>query len=297
MINITDLRGLVLRSTKIEEAVEFYETLWGLKKIDSWQGDNAFFEATGDESFVLGLVPDNQRGIETIRFALGSPEDVDNSFAELKKNGQQPLDEPGSLSIPGEYYGFHLQDLDGTKIELSATTTTTTTKTNNREDPFAPQRLSHLVVNSPDNVALRDFYINCLGLKLADWYKGDLFFFLRCNQQHHVLGVERSDNSSLNHVAFHVEDLDTMMRRIGVMANAGHKPVWGPGRHGPGNNCFCYFEGPDGFVLEFTSELIEVTDGEEWTPKEWIPGPESANVWGTGGRTEQAIKLMSGKED
>ena len=294
MINITDLRGLVLRSTKIEEAVDFYENLWGLKKIDSWQSDSAFFEATGDEDFVLGLVPDNQRGIETIRFALSSPEDVDSSFAELKKNGQQPLDEPDSLSIPGEYYGFHLQDLDGTKIELSATTTT---KTNNREDPFAPQRLSHLVVNSPDNVALKDFYINCLGVKLADWYKDDLFFFLRCNQQHHVLGVERSDNSSLNHVAFHVEDLDTMMGRIGVMANAGHKPVWGPGRHGPGNNCFCYFEGPDGFVLEFTSELIEVTDGEEWTPKEWVPGPENANVWGTGGRPEQAIKLMSGKED
>ena len=124
MINITDLRGLVLKSTKIEEAVEFYESLWGLKNIDSWQGNSAFFEATGDEGFILGLVPDNQRGIETIRFALGSPEDVDVSFAELKASGQKLLDAPDKLPIPGEYYGFHLQDLDGTKIELSATTTT-----------------------------------------------------------------------------------------------------------------------------------------------------------------------------
>ena len=293
MINITNLRGLILKSTKIEEAVEFYETLWGLKKIDSNQGNSAFFEATGDEGFILGLVPDRQRGIETIRFALGSPEDVDNSFAELKASGQKLLDKPDKLPIPGEYYGFHLQDLDGTTIELSATTKT---NKNKEKDPFAPQRLSHLVLNSPDNVALKDFYINCLGLKLADWYKNDLFFFLRCNQQHHVLGVENSDNSSLNHVAFHVEDLDAMMRRIGVMSNAGYEPLWGPGRHGPGDNCFCYFEGPDSFVLEFTSELIEVPDGEEWTPKEWIPGPENANVWGTGGRTEKAIKLMAGKE-
>ena len=286
MINITNLRGLILKSTKIEEAVEFYETLWGLKKIDSNQGNSAFFEATGDEGFILGLVPDSQRGIETIRFALGSPEDVDNSFAELKASGQKLLDNPDKLPIPGEYYGFHLQDLDGTTIELSATTKT---NKNKEKDPFAPQRLSHLVLNSPDNVALKDFYINCLGLKLADWYKNDLFFFLRCNQQHHVLGVENSDNSSLNHVAFHVEVLDAMMRRIGVMSNAGYEPLWGPGRHGPGDNCFCYFEGPDSFVLEFTSELIEVPDGEEWTPKEWIPGPENANVWGTGGRTEKAI--------
>ncbi len=293
MINITNLRGLILKSTKIEEAVEFYETLWGLKKIDSKQGNNVFFEATGDEGFILGLVPENQHGIETIRFALESPQEVDNSFAELKASGQKLLDKPHKLAIPGGYYGFHLLDLDGTKIELSATTKT---NKNKEKDPFAPQRLSHLVLNSPDNVALKDFYINCLGLKLADWYKNDLFFFLRCNQQHHVLGVEKSDNSSLNHVAFHVEDLDAMMRRIGVMANAGHEPLWGPGRHGPGDNCFCYFEGPDSFVLEFTSELIEISDGDEWTPKEWIPGPENANVWGTGGRTEKAIKLMSGKE-
>ena len=293
MINITNLRGLILKSTKIEEATEFYETLWGLKKIDSQQGNSAFFEATGDEEFILGLVPDNRRGIETIRFALASPEEVDSSFAELKASGQKLLDKPDMLSIPGEYYGFHLQDLDGTKIELSASNKN---QKNKEKDPFSPQRLSHLVLNSPDNVVLTDFYINCLGLKLADWYKGDLFFFLRCNQQHHVLGIERSDNSSLNHVAFHVEDLDAMMRRIGVMTNAGHKPLWGPGRHGPGGNCFCYFEGPDSFVLELTSELIEVPKDEDWTPKEWIPGPENANVWGTGGRTEQAIKLMAGKE-
>ena len=70
MINITDLRGLILKSTKIEEAIEFYETLWGLKRVASWEGDGAFFEATGDEGFILGLVPDKQRGIETIRFAL-----------------------------------------------------------------------------------------------------------------------------------------------------------------------------------------------------------------------------------
>jgi len=293
MINITNLRGLILKSTKIEEAIEFYETLWGLKIIESQQSNGVFFEATGDEGFIFGLVPDKQRGIQTIRFALESHEEVDNSFSELKASGQKLLDKPDLLPIPGEYYGFHLEDLDGTKIELSAANKI---NKNKEKDPYAPQRLSHLVLNSPDNVALKDFYINCLDLKLADWYKGDLFFFLRCNQQHHVLGVERSDNSSLNHVAFHVEDLDAMMRRIGVMTNAGHKPLWGPGRHGPGGNCFCYFEGPDSFVLELTSELIEVTDDQEWIPKEWTPGPENANVWGTGGRTEQAIKLMSGKE-
>ncbi|GIT37743.1 MAG: hypothetical protein Ct9H300mP6_16110 [Gammaproteobacteria bacterium] len=51
MINITNLRGLILKSTKIEEAFEFYETLWGLKKIDPKQGKNVFFEATGERVY------------------------------------------------------------------------------------------------------------------------------------------------------------------------------------------------------------------------------------------------------
>ena len=100
MINITDLRGLVLKSTKIEEAVEFYESLWGLKNIDSWQGNSAFFEATGDEGFILGLVPDNQRGLETIRFALGSPADVDASFSSLKARCPHLLVAPYKLPLP-----------------------------------------------------------------------------------------------------------------------------------------------------------------------------------------------------
>ena len=148
MINITDLRGLGLKRTIIETAVEFYESLWDANNMAAWQGNSAFFEATGEEGFILGLVPDNQRGIETIRFALESPEDVDTSFAELKASGQKLLDEPDRLPIPGEYYGFHLQDLDGTKIELSATTTT---KKNKREDPFAPQPSRHHFVHSHDN--------------------------------------------------------------------------------------------------------------------------------------------------
>jgi len=69
--------------------------------------------------------------------------------------------------------------------------------------------------------------------------------------------------------------------------------LWGPGRHGPGGNCFCYFEDPVGYVVEVTSELIYIPEGKEWLPREWKFAPENANVWLTGGRTERAIKLMS----
>lgn len=286
-----DLRGIILQSTDIERSVEFYQHLWSLELIESTAGKGVFFKASGDEPFVLGLESGPSRGIVSLRFAMESSVAIDAAYEALRKRNVTVLDKPDLLSVPGDYYGFRILDRDGTTIELSATSEESANQSN---EQFVPERLSHIVINSPDNVALRDFYIDQLGFQLADWYKGDLLFFLRCNQQHHCLGIEKADNSSLNHVAFHVADLDAMMRNVGRMVSAGHEPLWGPGRHGPGGNCFCYFEDPDGYVVEFTSEIIQIPDGEVWTPKEWIPGPENANVWGTGGRTERAIKLMAG---
>ena len=66
------------------------------------------------------------------------------------------------------------------------------------------------------------------------------------------------------------------MRGIGRLRDAGYPPVWGPGRHGPGNNVFGYFVGPHGGVIEYTAEVEEVGDDykvggpEDW---KWPRGP------------------------
>ena len=291
MIDIKGLRGLTLLSTNLERSADFYERLWGLERLNSGDLPGVYFRGSGSEPCILGFEPGERRGVAALRLALESPAAVERAYAELGEAGVARLDEPGPLPVPGDYYGFHFSDADGNRVELSALAGSAAA---DADRPFVPQRLSHLVFNSPDNRAQLRFYTEVLGLSLADWYAGDIFFFLRCNSQHHIFGLERGDNVSLNHVAFHVQDLDAMMRFVGHMSNGGYEPLWGPGRHGPGGNCFCYYEDPEGYVVEVTSELIEIPEGEEWVPKEWTPGPDNANVWGTGGRTDRAIKLMSG---
>ena len=291
MGKVTDLRALILKTPDLEASIEFYEECWGLQRIEHPASDTVFFKGTGGEPFIFGLEAANQRGIAVVQLKLDSAATVDTIYENLKSAGVKTLQSPGTLPLPGDYYGFRFLDPDGTPVEISALGYDAAL--NSRTAGFLPQRLSHLVLNSPDNKALRDFYIQHLGFELADWYEKDILFFLRCNQQHHCIGLERCDNSSLNHVAFLLEDLDAMMRFIGRMANMGFEPLWGPGRHAPGGNCFCYFEDPAGYVVEVTAELICIADGEEWNPREWKLGPENANVWLTGGRTERAIQLMS----
>ena len=65
-----------------------------------------------------------------------------------------------------------------------------------------------------------------------------------------------------------------------LRAVRGRKCIWGPSRHGPGNNQFLYFHDEDGAMIECCSELAQMQrDGYE--PKDWgrcTPG--TINQWG-----------------
>jgi hypothetical protein len=62
-------------------------------------------------------------------------------------------------------------------------------------------------------------------------------------------------------------------------AAAGAPLVYGPGRHGPGNNHFIYFKDPDGFLLECCSDLAQVGPGSSYElGRKWTVG--QTNLWG-----------------
>ena len=75
--------------------------------------------------------------------------------------------------------------------------------------------------------------------------------------------------------------MDAVMRGIGRLRDAGHEPVWGPGRHGPGNNVFGYFIAPYGGIVEYTAEVSEVDENYKvGTPEDWKWPPGRIDHWG-----------------
>src|SRR5262245_48341465 len=50
------------------------------------------------------------------------------------------------------------------------------------------------------------------------------------------------------------------MPGAGRMRDHGYPIEWGVGRHGPGNNVFAYFAGPEEFPIELTGELLQIDD-------------------------------------
>jgi catechol 2,3-dioxygenase-like lactoylglutathione lyase family enzyme len=161
-----------------------------------------------------------------------------------------------------------------------------------------PKSISHVVFNTGDLTRTRDFYQTVLGFKVSDWVQ-DFFCFMRTGRTHHILAFAQSRHSSLNHVSFEVRGLDEFMRATGSMMRRGHEPVWGPGRHGAGDNTFSYFRDPTtGFVMEYTTALQQIDDEHGWTPKVYSTSDEDTDQWGTSNPFDEVVlTTMHGQAD
>ena len=147
------------------------------------------------------------------------------------------------------------------------------------KDADKPIQLTHAVINSLDVEASERFAVEKLGFKVSD--RTGHMRFLRCNRKHHCVAYAKAQIASLNHIAFEMRDLDAVMRGITRLREAGYESVWGPGRHGPGNNVFGYFIAPYGGVIEYTAEVSEVGDDYRvGAPEDWKWPPGRMDHWG-----------------
>jgi catechol 2,3-dioxygenase len=120
--------------------------------------------------------------------------------------------------------------------------------------------------------------------------------FMRCNSDHHSIALADSDVDTLNHIAFVMPDLDAVMRGAGRMSDAGWPIEWGVGRHGPGNNVFSYFVGPDDYVIEYTADVLQVDDGyKTGGPADWTWPPGRFDQWGVSKPPSDRIKQAQKK--
>jgi hypothetical protein len=91
--------------------------------------------------------------------------------------------------------------------------------------------------------------------------------------------------------------IDHFMRGIGSLKHHGITPLWGPGRHGPGNNTFSYFADPAGLVCEYTSDVAQVEE-DQWLCRVWRRVPELSDLWGTAGPPSKQVRThMAGIAD
>lgn len=141
--------------------------------------------------------------------------------------------------------------------------------------------LQHITFGSTDLEPMEKFYAGTLGMALSDRVKDGTgrmtTCFVRSTHEHHTVGMFLKPEAGLDHHSYEAGEWTTI-RDWGDHLGALHEPiVWGPGRHGPGNNLFIFIKDPDGNMIEISAEIEYVRDRPV---QEWKHEPYTLNSWG-----------------
>ncbi|MGZ8311143.1 MAG: VOC family protein [Allosphingosinicella sp.] len=278
MARVSEIRYVGYGVPDLEAERAFYRDKWGLREVGEKDG-MIYFAAEGhDELYVVRLRASEMKRVDVIALAADSRTDVDVLAGKVKAAGARIIFEPKELEQLGGGYGFRFFSPDGLPFEISSDVERGTAREMQRWEGI-PQKISHIVLHSPDHRAATQFFIDVLGFRLSDWL-GDFMSFLRCNEWHHRIAFLPGP-PCLNHVAYDMLGVDDMMRGISRLRKQDVEIKWGPGRHTAGNNTFSYFVTPNSFAVEYTSELEQV-DEATWEAKVYTPAPQVMDQWGIG---------------
>ena len=256
-------------------SAKFYTDVWGLTQVLE-RGSSIYLRATGPFHHVIALHKRATPALLRVDITARDKAAVEAAHAQVKAAGVREIEAPATITEPGGGYGFTFKDPEGRVLRIL---TGDARHADGAEKPDLPSKITHVVLNSPDRAGICDFYGKALGFKVVDRTK--FMSFLRCNEEHHSLAFAQGDAATLNHVAFLMKDLESVMRGAGRLKDKGYPIDWGVGRHGPGNNVFAYFVGPDNVCVEYTSEVQHIDDSYKvGGPEDWTWPPGRMDRWG-----------------
>ena len=277
------LRSVDLGFSDPDRALRFFTEVWNLAPVGESAGVH-YLRATGAFHHILTIRHSAQP--ELLRMVLDAADHdaVDALHAQVLAHGLKTVDPPGTLRQPHGAYGFGFKDPEGRNIAIVCGVKD---HADGADKPDRPRKLSHVNVNCGDSDATLACYCHALGFTLTDTTAR--LRFLSCNSDHHSMVLGFTGGATLNHIAFEMPDLDSVMRGAGRMRDDGRAIEWGPGRHGPGNNVFCYFLGPEDMPLELTAEMQQIDASHRAkTPEQWRWLPGRLDHWGiTAGPSER----------
>jgi catechol 2,3-dioxygenase-like lactoylglutathione lyase family enzyme len=270
---VRGVRSVELVASNLDEASRFYETVWGLQSVGGGN-DAKYFRGTAGYHHIIGLHRGARPAVVRIVFDVADRAAVDALHRTVAASGvaaSKPDAWPGAEGG----YGFGCKDPDGRNL---AFVTGGADHADTAERPDKPSKIVHVNLNARDYDASLKFFTGTLGFRVVD--ENAPLSFLHCaNTDHCSIVLAKTDLPTLNHIAFAMPEFDSVMRGMGRMKDNGYPIEWGPGRHGPGNNVFAYFCGPDEVPLEYAAEVLQIDDSYQ---------PRGTDYWRfTPGRTEQ----------
>ena len=141
--------------------------------------------------------------------------------------------------------------------------------------------MGHAVIGVKNYKECFDFYVNTLGFRVSDTFKG-FIAFLHCNPRHHSLALVDTDEPGLRHIMLETRTIDDVGTAMDIAQKRGELTRT-LGRHTNDKAVSFYIETPGGWEIEYGWSGQQVDD-EVWIVRQ-LAGPTS--LWGhelVGGR-------------
>lgn len=274
MIRLVGLGHVGLRVRDLDMAVRFYCDVVGLSVIG---GDGAQARlALAGAGHCLSLLAEKGPPLHHVAFALRPDQKVGRAAEELRAAGVDVLE--GAAEPGGHGEAIRCRDPDGYVLELLGTPPDATEAAAGRR--LRPDRLQHVVLQTLEAERAAAFYSEKLGFRVSDWM-GRKFVWLRCGTDHHDLAIVYGEAPGMDHVAYEITGWDEIKAWCDFLARGGVQLLWGPGRHGPGNNLFVMFPDPEGNRIELSCEMEQFYDDcARYHPRDWTDVATAINLWG-----------------
>jgi catechol-2,3-dioxygenase len=265
---------LGLRVPDVEASRDFYTRVVGLQPHADLDGGGVRL-GWGAGHHVLDLLP-GPRGLDHFGFEVARSTDLAHLRDDLAAAGLEtrPLD-----ASVARAEGFEVLDPDGNRVHFHGRVDRS--GEHGGAGAQRPIRFQHITLATTDVARMLAFYVERVGFRQSDQL-GDEFAWLRSNRDHHTLAIVNSQRGGdVDHYSYDVSGWEDMKAWCDRLVDEDVDVTWGPGRHGPGNNLFIFFDDPAGNHIELSAEMERFHDDRvDYAVRRWDPVPRSVNLWG-----------------
>ena len=271
---VTRIGHMALRVPDLDAAVEFQRDILGMVETERTAGVS--YLTCNERHHELILIHDPaRRGYDHIALEVQDGEALETAKQRLTAAGGRLLGdvydgEPGidralRVLAPGGHVFKLFCGMDTSEM---------------LEPGDRPLKFEHASVKSPRPGPLERFLTEGLGFRFSD-RMGPLASWWHCDADHHGMAITLAPRNELSHYAFSIEDLNAAGRVADrLKRQRDQRLIWGPSRHGPGNNRFVYFHDNDGAMIELCSDLAQMPPHGDYQPRNWPSGAKTINQWG-----------------
>jgi len=283
LLRQTSTSHIGLRVPDVPAAAAFYERVLGLVR-HAELADGGARLGWGGGHHVVDLLPGDP-GLDHIAFEVRDPGGLTGVEKRLRSAGLtvSALDESYLDSLDdtaGSAHGLVCTDPDGNTVQFHGPVRRPGEHA--ADTARRPVKYQHVTLSTADLVAMTDFYVGVVGFRISDQLADGGFAWLRSDSDHHTLAVVRTGRGGgLDHYSYDLAEWADFKSWCDRLTDDGVDVVWGPGRHGPGNNLFLFFDDPAGNHVELSAEMEKFHDDRvDYRPRLWEPVPRSVNLWG-----------------